>query len=244
MAEETISHYRILALLGAGGMGVVYKAQDMVLERIVALKVLPPETLGDESRRQRFLQEARSAAALHHPNIATIFEASESDGTLFISMEFIAGETLRARLGGQALGLRDALHIAIDIARGLAKAHSQHVVHRDLKPENVMLSADGEAKILDFGLAKILREPTDTTSAGSQTGFVTKTAALTQYGQVMGTPAYMSPEQARGQQVDFRSDQFSFGALLYEMLTGKIIFQGQSPADSVSAVLTAQPPPP
>ena len=241
MIGSTISHYRILAQLGEGGMGVVYRAQDLVLERLVALKVLRPETVGDESRRQRFLQEARSAAALNHPSIATIFEANEVDSTLFIAMEFIEGESLRQRLARGPLPLADAVRMATEVARGLAHAHAQRVVHRDLKPENIMLGPQGQAKILDFGLAKILREPAAGTEGAS---VATMTMALTFHGQVMGTPAYMSPEQARGQTLDFRSDQFSFGAMLREMLTGIMTFQGPSPADTVSAVLSAQPPPP
>ena len=241
MIGSTISHYRILAQLGEGGMGVVYQAQDLVLERLVALKVLRPEAVGDESRRQRFLQEARSAAALNHPSIATIFEANEVDGTLFIAMEFIAGESLRQRLARGPLPLADAVHIATEVARGLAHAHAQRVVHRDLKPENIMLGANLQAKILDFGLAKILREPAPGPQGAST---ATMTMALTFHGQIMGTPAYMSPEQARGHALDFRSDQFSFGALLSEMLTGIMTFQGPSPADTVSAVLSSQPLPP
>ena len=242
MIGSTLSHYRILAPLGEGGMGVVYKAQDTVLERVVALKVMQSDWLADASSRARFLQEARSAAALHHPHIATIFEANEADGVLFIAMEYIDGQSLRARMS-TPLSPDVAVQIATDIAEGLNHAHTHGVVHRDLKPENVLLTPDGRAKILDFGLAK-LRRPETTQAPGATTAARTETAiaSLTQHGQIMGTPAYMSPEQARGLNVDFRSDLFSFGALFYEMIAGEAPFHGPTAIDTLSQVLHAQPP--
>ncbi len=242
MIGTTFSHYRILSELGRGGMGVVYKAQDTVLERTVALKVMRADLLGEQpAYRARFLQEARSAASLSHPNIATIFEANEVDGTMFIAMEFIEGASLRTLLEAPLPHDR-ALRIAIDVASGLAHAHEQRVVHRDLKPENVLVARDGTAKILDFGLAKVLAEQSNAgneTLAGGATA--TAIAGLTQHGQIMGTPAYMSPEQARGLEVDFRTDQFAFGVLSYELLTGEAPFTGPTTVDTLSAVLNAHP---
>ena len=243
MDGTTLSHYSILSTLGEGGMGVVYLAEDQVLHRRVALKVLRPETVGDAGRKARFLQEARSAAALNHPRIATIYEANESNGTLFIAMELIEGRNLRAVLA-DALPLPRAVDLATQIAAGLAHAHANRVVHRDLKPENVMVTTDGQVKILDFGLAKVTTSAQDQTIALFGAQSVTDAGGqLTVQGQVMGTPAYMSPEQARGQQMDFRSDLFSFGSVLYEMCTGKPSFFGPSALDTLSAVLTSEPPP-
>ena len=237
MQGENFSHYRILERLGEGGMGVVYKAEDLVLGRVVALKVMNPIALADPSQHQRFLQEARSAAVLHHPNIATVFEASEAEGTAFIAMEYVQGESLKSRLE-RPLSLAEALHIAIEVVTGLAHAHANRVVHRDLKPENILLTADGRAKILDFGLAKIVlgqsADPLLTQAA-------TVAMGLTMRGEILGTPAYMSPEQARGIDVDFRSDIFSFGAILHEMVTGKRAFAGTTPIDVLSAILHVAP---
>jgi len=242
MIGTTISHYRILSALGEGGMGVVYLAEDQVLHRRVALKVLRPESLGDAQLRARFLQEARSAAALNHPHIATIYEAAETDGTLFIAMELIHGRSLR-RMLAEPMPLERALDLATQIADGLAHAHSQRVVHRDLKPENVMVTDDGRAKILDFGLAKLTTSSQDATATLLASQTATAFDQLTVQGQIMGTPAYMSPEQARGLAVDFRSDIFSFGSMVYEMCTGKPSFFGPTPLDTLSAVLHTVPPP-
>ena len=242
MHGSTLSHYRILSTLGEGGMGVVYLAEDQVLHRRVALKVLRQESLGDEHRRARFLQEARSAAALNHPHIATIYEANETDGTLFIAMELIEGRNLRVVLA-EPLPLATALDLGIQIVDGLAHAHAHRVVHRDLKPENVMVTSTGRAKILDFGLAKLTTVGQDATMTMLASQVATAVAQLTVQGQIMGTPAYMSPEQARGQEVDFRSDVFSFGSMLYEMCTGKPSFFGPTALDTLSAVLHVVPPP-
>jgi tRNA A-37 threonylcarbamoyl transferase component Bud32/tetratricopeptide (TPR) repeat protein len=242
MNGTTLSHYRILSTLGEGGMGVVYLAEDQVLHRRVALKVLRPESLGDGQRRARFLQEARSAAALNHPHIATIYEANETDGTLFIAMELIDGRNLRTVLT-EPISLASALDLGTQIADGLAHAHAHRVVHRDLKPENVMVTSDGRAKILDFGLAKLTTTSQDATMTMLAGQTQTAAAQLTVQGQIMGTPAYMSPEQARGQEVDFRSDVFSFGSMLYEMCTGKPSFFGPTALDTLSAVLHVVPPP-
>jgi len=242
MIGTTFSHYRILSALGEGGMGVVYLAEDQVLHRRVALKVLRPESVGDETRRGRFLQEARSAAALNHANIATIYEANETDGTLFIAMELIEGRNLRTVLT-EPLSLASALDIGTQIADGLAHAHAHRVVHRDLKPENVMVTSNGRAKILDFGLAKLTTQSQDATMMLGALQTATAVGQLTVQGQIMGTPAYMSPEQARGQEVDFRSDVFSFGSMLYEMCTGKPSFFGPTALDTLSAVLHVVPPP-
>ena len=243
MNGSTLSHYRISTTLGEGGMGVVYLAEDQVLHRHVALKVLRAESVGDDQRRARFLQEARSAAALNHPHIATIYEASETDGTLFIAMELVEGRNLRAVLA-EPMPLARALDLATQIADGLAHAHSHRVVHRDLKPENVMVTPSGRVKILDFGLAKVTTQTQGASLASLSDQTATSAGAqLTIQGQVMGTPAYMSPEQARGYEVDFRSDIFSFGSTLYEMCTGKPSFLGPSPLDTLSAVLHMEPPP-
>ena len=240
---ERLSHYRILAKLGEGGMGIVYKAEDEKLHRLVALKVLRSDVLGDEERQQRFLREARSAAAVAHPYIAGIYEADEADGTTFITMEFVEGQTLRSLLRKGALPVRDALRIGTEIAEGLARAHEAHIVHRDLKPENVMVRPDGHVKILDFGLAKLV-ERRDEAVGSTVSRQETATADLTGRGEILGTPAYMSPEQARGQSVDHRSDVFSLGTTLYETITGKHPFRGQTEADTLSSILREQPAPP
>ena len=217
--------YEIQALLGKGGMGEVYKARDTRLHRDVALKLLPPEFLADRSRRDRFETEAKAVAALNHPNIVGLYDIAEADGHLFTISELIDGATLR----DASLPLRKALDVAAQIADGLAAAHAKGVTHRDLKPDNVMLTRDGRAKILDFGLAQL------TVTKDSD---ATKTAT----GMVMGTAGYMSPEQVRGEAVDTRSDIFSFGALLYELLANKRAFQAQTAVESMSAILKEDPP--
>ncbi len=241
MIGETISHYRILAKLGEGGMGVVYKAADTKLGRTVALKVLKPEYVGDEEYRQRFLREARSAAAVTHPYIAAIHDADEADGTLFIAMEYVEGVTLRALLHEGTVPLSVAQRFAVEIAEGLAKAHTNQIIHRDLKPDNVMIGNDGHVKILDFGLAKLL-ERRDETTATQVGGLPTVQGTVTVRGEILGTPAYMSPEQVRGQAVDARSDVFAFGSTLYEMLTGRAAFRGATAQDTLAAVLLEDPP--
>ncbi|MEX0879321.1 MAG: protein kinase [Thermoanaerobaculia bacterium] len=239
MIGRTLAHYRITAAIGAGGMGEVYRATDTKLGRDVAIKVLPSATASDPDRRQRFEQEARSASALNHPNILTVYDIGEVDGIVYIAMELIEGKTLRELVAsGEALPTKRLLDIAVQTAEGLAKAHSAGIVHRDLKPENLMVSKDGYVKILDFGLAKLI-EPV------SQDASVLPTAVAppTQPGTVMGTVGYMSPEQASGQSVDFRSDQFSLGSILYEMATGKRAFQRKTGAETLVAIIREEPEP-
>jgi TolB-like protein len=226
MVGGTISHYRILEKLGEGGMGVVYKAEDTTLGRAVALKFLPPELTRDAEAKERFIQEARAASALDHPNICNIHEVGETDdGQTFIAMAYYEGEDLKSRIGRGPLKLDEALDIAVQIAQGLAKAHGQGIVHRDIKPANILITKDGLVKIVDFGLAKL---------AG---------AKLTKTGSTLGTAQYMSPEQARGEDVDARSDIFSLGAVLYEMLTAKHAFPGEYEQSTLYAILNQEPEP-
>jgi serine/threonine-protein kinase len=236
---DRVSHYRILHELGRGGMGVVFKAHDEKLNRPVALKVLKPEFVGDEERRERFLREAHSAAAVTHPFIASIYDAGESDGALFISMEYVEGVTMRARIAKGPLPIPDAQRYATEIAEGLAKAHQSRLVHRDMKPDNVMVASDGHVKILDFGLAKLV-EKRDEAATLSMTA---ASPELTVQGEILGTPAYMSPEQVRGESVDSRSDIFSFGVTLYELVIGKAAFRGPTHQDTLAAILKDEPPP-
>src|SRR5216684_3236319 len=236
LAETAIGHYRILGKIGGGGMGVVYEAEDLKLGRHVALKFLPEELAEDPQSLQRFGREVRSASALNHPNICTVYEVAEANGRAFMVMELVTGKTLRELLAPGLLPMREAIQIAAQIAEGLTKAHEAGIVHRDLKPENLMVSEDGFIKILDFGLAKFspsaVRPDTDTSSTWQ-----------TSAGLVLGTAGYMSPEQAGGQTLDFRSDQFSFGLVLYEMVTGKRAFQRRTTAETVVAILREQPEP-
>ncbi len=243
MIGRTLSHFRILAKIGEGGMGVVYRAEDTKLRRNVALKVLPPELVGNEERRLRFLREARAAAAVSHPNIGHVYEVDEADGIVFIAMELVEGKTLRDHIAGRSMPIKDALRIATEMAEGLAKAHQAGVIHRDFKPDNVIVDADGHAKILDFGLAKLLEERSDTPDAAA-TKMETISGELTREGKIFGTALYMSPEQARGKQVDARSDIFSFGTTLYEMVTGKVPFRGKTNTDILSAIIRDEPQPP
>ncbi|MGH9368160.1 MAG: protein kinase domain-containing protein, partial [Thermoanaerobaculia bacterium] len=230
--------YEILAPLGAGGMGEVYRARDAKLGREIAIKVLPGELAADPGRRQRFEQEARSASALNHPNILTIYDISSADGTVYIAMELVEGHTLRELIAPGPLPSKKLLDIAVQVADGLAKAHGAGIVHRDLKPENLMVSKDGFVKILDFGLAKL-------TAPMSQELSVMPTAigSPTEPGTLMGTAGYMSPEQASGQSLDFRSDQFSLGEILYEMATGKRAFQRKTGAETLVAIIREEPDP-
>ncbi|MBI3448971.1 MAG: protein kinase [Acidobacteria bacterium] len=240
MIGRTLSHFRVVEKIGEGGMGIVYKAIDENLHRPVALKVLPPEFAGDAERRARFLREARAAAAVAHPNIAAIHEIDEADGVVFIAMEYVEGTTLRALLAGKPLPLAEALPIASQIAAALDRAHRANVIHRDLKPENVMVGPDGAAKILDFGLAHFRAERA-TTAGPLASGMATTPLVTLVEGGAAGTPAYMSPEQARGQRVDARSDLFSFGVVLYEMLTGARPFHGDTSVDMLSSILRDAP---
>ncbi|HEY2924119.1 MAG TPA: serine/threonine-protein kinase, partial [Candidatus Eisenbacteria bacterium] len=231
--------YEIVAPLGSGGMGVVYRARDTRLGRDVALKVLPASLTTDADRLRRFENEARAAARLNHPNILQVFDVGQHEGHPYLVTELLKGQTLRERLADGPMGARRAVEFAIGVAQGLAAAHDEEIVHRDLKPENLFLTADGRAKILDFGLAKLTR-PDD---GGEGTIANARTlGADTAAGIVLGTVGYMSPEQVRGQTVDGRSDIFTFGAILYEMVSGKRAFHGDSPADTMSAILKEDPP--
>jgi eukaryotic-like serine/threonine-protein kinase len=228
--------YEILSPLGAGGMGEVYRARDARLKREVAVKVLPKALSSDADRLRRFEQEALATAALNHPNILAVFDIGTSDGSPYVVSELLEGETLRDRLRSGAIPLRKALDYALQIAQGLAAAHQKGIIHRDLKPENLFLTKDGRVKILDFGLAKLTQaESTAHTSLAT-------VSHGTEAGVVLGTAGYMSPEQVRGQALDPRSDIFSFGAILYEMLSGKRAFHGDSPADTMSSILKEEPP--
>jgi Tol biopolymer transport system component/predicted Ser/Thr protein kinase len=237
-AGSRLGAYEILAPLGAGGMGEVYRARDARLSREVAIKVLPATMAADPDRRARFEQEARSASGLNHPNILTVYDIGEADGTIYIAMELVEGRTLREVVAGDPLPTRKLLDIAVQTAEGLAKAHSAGIVHRDLKPENVMVSKDGFVKILDFGLAKLTETPAQDASV-----MPTAIAAPTQPGTVLGTAGYMSPEQASGHPVDFRSDQFSLGSILYEMAAGQKAFQRKTGAETLVAIIREEPPP-
>ncbi len=229
----SVGRYRIVAALGAGGMGEVYRALDTRLKREVALKVLPPDLVTDPDRKRRFLLEAQSAAALSHPRIATVYDADEADGVCYLAMELVAGAPLTDRLRSGPVPMREVLALAVEVGEGLACAHAKGIVHRDLKPANVMIGVDGHARLIDFGVAKLL-EP----GSGERT-----TDLATRAGRVVGTPAYMAPEQARGAAVDARADVFSFGLLLYELLTGRRPFDRGSWPDTLAAVLRDPVPP-
>ncbi len=235
-AGTRLGAYEILAPLGAGGMGEVYRARDARLGRIVALKVLPERVASDPDRLRRFEKEARAASALNHPNIVGIFDVGKSNGISWIAMEWVPGKTLGAVLSGGPLPIKQALHVAVQVADGLARAHEAGVAHRDLKPENLMIQPDGFVKILDFGLAKL-------TDLAHLSGDGSRSTTQTGPGAILGTVGYMSPEQAAGNPVDFRSDQFSFGAVLYEMATGKRAFRGKTDVDTLAAILNEEPEP-
>src|SRR6266480_1902274 len=237
-AHTTLSHYRIVSKIGAGGMGEVYLAEDTKLDRKVALKILPAEVASNRERMERFIREAKSAAALSHPNIAQIFEIGEHDGTHFIAMEFIDGQTLREKIHRERTELRKLLRYLQHVAEGLVKAHAAGIVHRDLKPDNVMITREGHAKILDFGLAKLVERPPMSGADSSEVA----TAVMPQHstpGAIMGTVGYMSPEQAQGKtkEIDPRSDIFSFGCILFEAATGKKPFEGESVIKSLHMVV-------
>ncbi|MGH9368189.1 MAG: protein kinase domain-containing protein [Thermoanaerobaculia bacterium] len=229
--------YEILSPLGAGGMGEVYRARDTRLGREVAVKVLPDEVAADPERRRRFEGEARAASALNHPSIVTIHDIGSDGGLLYVVFELLEGETLRGKLAGGPLSGAQAVDWGIQVARGLAAAHEKGIVHRDLKPENLFVTRDGRVKILDFGVAKVVRE--EDGAGGTQAPTVTRATAP---GVVLGTVGYMSPEQARGRAADHRADIFAFGAILYEMLCGRRAFAGETPADTLTAILREEPP--
>ena len=241
MIGETVLHYRVLREIGRGGMGVVYEAEDLKLGRRVALKFLPRETAENAQAVQRFQLEARAASACHHEGICTIFEVNEADGRPFIAMEFLDGGPLSERLNGRALSLDSVLDIAMQIAEALDAAHSKGVIHRDIKPANIFLTSRGRVKVLDFGLAKVSAQPSFAT-AGAVT--VDTPAHLTSPGSALGTVAYMSPEQARGEPLDARTDLFSFGAVLYQLATGKMPFEGPTSAVIFTKILEKESPPP
>ena len=234
---ERLGPYAVRSRLGAGGMGEVYLAHDARLEREVAIKVLPEAFARDPERLARFRREARVAASLHHPNIAGIYGFEEDGGTHFLVMELVGGTTLQERLRAGPLSIEDALRIGVQVAAGLEAAHERDIMHRDLKPSNVKITPEGAAKILDFGLAKA----TTRADSDSVPVMATITSQHTAAGMVMGTPPYMSPEQARGKTVDRRTDVWSFGCLLYECLTGRQTFDGESPSDVFARVLERDP---
>src|SRR5229473_38902 len=230
-AGTKLGPYEIQSPLGAGGMGEVYRARDTRLGREVAIKVLRGQVSPTKEHLDRFEREARSASALNHPNIVTIYELGQADSTHYIAMELVAGKTLRELLNSGSMPMRKIIQIAAQVADGLSKAHEAGITHRDLKPENLVVSQDGVVKILDFGLAKLASrgdEPSETT---------TIVDSQTKPGAVMGTLEYMSPEQADGRSLDFRSDQFSFGLVLYEMVTGRRAFQRSTAAETMVAIL-------
>ena len=238
--SQTISHYHILDKLGSGGMGVVWKARDTRLDRFVALKFLPAAKMSDPERKRRFVQEAKAASALNHPNIITIYDIDQADGADFIAMEFVPGKALEQVIPRKGLRLNEALQYAIQVADALAAAHAAGIVHRDLKPGNIMVSESGCAKVLDFGLAKLIERRGVSALARTET---LAEAPQTEEGMVVGTVSYMSPEQAEGKKVDARSDIFSFGAMLYEMVTGRRAFTGDSTLSILSAILRDEPKP-
>jgi Tol biopolymer transport system component/predicted Ser/Thr protein kinase len=236
MIGKTLGHYQITEKLGAGGMGVVYKARDLHLDRFVALKILPPEKVIDPDRRRRFVQEAKAASALNHPNIIHVYDIDQSEGTDYIAMEYVEGRTLAQLIPRRGMQLGEALKCGIQIADALARAHGAGIVHRDLKPSNIMVDEHGLVKVLDFGLAKLAETAP---SGGDET---TRTVeAATEKGTIVGTTAYMSPEQAAGRKVDARSDIFSFGSVLYEMVTGRRAFEADSKFSTLAAVIERDP---
>jgi serine/threonine protein kinase len=242
MIGSNLSHYRITEKLGEGGMGEVYQAEDSQLGRQVAIKVLPEAFTQDPERLARFEREARVLAALDHPNIAAIYGLEEAEGRKLLVMQLAPGETLQKRIARGALPVHEALTITRQITEALEAAHEKGIIHRDLKPGNVMVSAEGQVKVLDFGLAKALESETDASgSAPSLTMSPTLTAQMTGAGVLLGTAGYMSPEQARGEPADKRADLWALGVVLWEMLTGKQLFTGKTLSDTLAGVLRADP---
>ena len=239
MTGRKLSHYEVLELLGSGGMGELFKARDTRLNRLVAIKILRPERVAQDNRKQRFIQEAQAASALNHPNIVTVHDIDQQDGVDFMVMAHVADATLDARIPRQGMRLNEALRGAFQIAEGLRRAHAAGIVHRDLKPSNIMVADDGLVKILDFGLAK-LTEQADSNLDGTT---LSEHLAETEEGAILGTTAYMSPEQAEGRKLDARTDIFSFGVVLYEMLTGHKAFAGDTRVSTMSAILKEEPKP-
>ncbi|UCE21405.1 MAG: serine/threonine protein kinase, partial [Candidatus Aminicenantes bacterium] len=226
MIGKTISHYKILEKIGEGGMGVVYKAEDTKLKRIIALKFLPRELTRDQEARDRFMKEAQAAAALDHPHICTVHEIDEVDGNTFIAMAYIEGQSLKEKIEAGPLKINEAVEVALQVAEGLKEAHDKGITHRDIKPANIMLTEKGQAKIMDFGLAKL------------EWG-----ADLTKTATILGTIAYMSPEQARGERVDLRTDIWSLGCVLYEMLSGHRPFTSEQDQATIYSILNESPQP-
>ncbi|HVS82180.1 MAG TPA: serine/threonine-protein kinase [Pyrinomonadaceae bacterium] len=237
-AGTYLGRYEIRSKIGAGGMGEVYLARDTKLDRRVALKILPADVSSNQDRMRRFVQEAKAASALNHPNIITIYEIEQIDSVNFIAAEFIDGETLRQRMKGVPIKLGEVLDVAAQIASALAAAHAAGIVHRDIKPENIMLRRDGIVKVLDFGLAKLTAHESTNIDTEAATKF--KTDA----GMVMGTAIYMSPEQARGMPIDVRTDIFSLGIVLYEMVAGRLPFEGSTSSEVLASILSEKEPQP
>jgi serine/threonine-protein kinase len=236
MVGKTILHYRILKEIGKGGMGVVYKAEDTKLHRTVAIKALSADLVGDEKARARFLREARAASAIDHPNICTVYEVNEAEDVMFFVMQYIDGKTLKKFIGGRPLPLDQALEFSLEMADALAEAHRRNVIHRDIKCSNIMLNERNQLKILDFGLAKLIKPSTISSED-------VETLELTAVGSPFGTASYMSPEQARGERADARSDIFSLGIVMYEMITGRLPFRGRNSVDVMHAVMHEEPAP-